>query len=415
MKAEFDEPRLAGSEMRPHDGGSAPDESISRPDDRHIPVRFAVLADCVGEDLVPAGERDRLRSVAELMERIATQESERFEADILCDYERFDPDRATILVGPCAASNGDVYQRFRARINHLFNKANFEQIDETCLREAMDAGCSTGLSVSVNLEEIEDLELFFRGRGTNLVPRRRFRNWFRKQSEEVAVYRRLGAFVRRRGEKEVMIRLYKDIPEMDLEALLPGARARMSLKDRLTGSVGGAAAIGSAAFKLAGVGALLTSRVLWVLLTAGAAATGKTVLGYRRLREVRTGALIRNLYYCQLANNATVIHSLTESVAESEAAEALLTYCFSLWGGAAVTDEGTLDRAVERYLHERFGVTVDFEHEDGIESLRRWGLWRDEERLEVLRVEDAGQILLHHWREEKSAGYHLNQAQARQV
>jgi len=100
----------------------------------------------------------------------------------------------------------------------------------------------------------------------------------------------------------------------------------LSWLDRLKLASGGAGLVGSTAGKVLGLGALVVSRLLWILLVGAGALCVRTVLGYRNVRARRDLQRTSNLYYQNLANNAGVIHSLISMVAQEEFKEALLAY-----------------------------------------------------------------------------------------
>ena len=70
-----------------------------------------------------------------------------------------------------------------------------------------------------------------------------------------------------------------------------------------------------------------------------------------------------------------------DSAEEEEFKEAILAY-FLLWRGMSQRepwDAKRLDRAVERWLADRAGVTIDFEIGDALAKLLRLGLVRSDE------------------------------------
>jgi len=91
----------------------------------------------------------------------------------------------------------------------------------------------------------------------------------------------------------------------------------------------------------------------------------------RKLRFIQT--LTQNLYFKNLDNNAGVFHRLLDEAEEEEGKEALLAYAFLLQSdrALALTD---LDSYIESWFERQLGCRVDFEIDDAIQKLIRFGL-----------------------------------------
>jgi hypothetical protein len=107
-------------------------------------------------------------------------------------------------------------------------------------------------------------------------------------------------------------------------------------------------------------------------------------------------AIKDNLYFRNVNNNAGVFDALVGAAEEQEFKEAALAYHFLLREPGL--DEETLDRRIEAWLKERFGVDVDFEVDDGLAKLERFDLLaRAGERLSVPALPDALRRLDRRW------------------
>jgi hypothetical protein len=123
--------------------------------------------------------------------------------------------------------------------------------------------------------------------------------------------------------------------------------------------------------------------------------------------------MTHNLYYQNVANNAGVLSSLLANIAQEELKEVLLAYVV-LACDQEIDDAAGLNTAVEEWLAERYGVRVDFDGVDALESLDRFDLWTDRERLQVLPPNEAVTKLHEHWTQRKSVLYHRHAWRARQ-
>lgn len=139
----------------------------------------------------------------------------------------------------------------------------------------------------------------------------------------------------------------------------------------------------------------------------------RTFSGYRNVRSRRDSQRTRNLYYQNVANNAGAIHVLASFITQEEIKEALLAYVICLTTELPISSDSELCRRVEAFLCERFGVTVQFDIADAIESLDRLALWNDRARFRVLPAREAGSKLGAHWSRRASEGYHREQCRRR--
>jgi hypothetical protein len=168
--------------------------------------------------------------------------------------------------------------------------------------------------------------------------------------------------------------------------------------------------------KIIATGLAAAGSLLYVMAIPLAGLGWRTFSGYRRAAKDRDAKRTRNLYFQSLGNNASAIHMLTTMIAQEEVKEALLIYAFCSRRqeggepGASTTQE--LDAEIEAYLTSRFGVSVNFDMPDAYETMDRFGLWEDRERLRVLPHKAATEQLEAHWRGRYSARYHMGMADA---
>jgi hypothetical protein len=140
----------------------------------------------------------------------------------------------------------------------------------------------------------------------------------------------------------------------------------------------------------------------------------RSFFGYRSARHHRSSQMHHNLYYQNVANNAGVLAQLLGSIAQEELKEALIAYVV-LHGRGDIADVDGLESAVEAWLHDAFGIDVDFDGPDAVETLDRLELWADRERWQVLTPADAIALLDDHWRHRRSLRYHVEQWRSRRA
>src|SRR5262249_51626787 len=160
---------------------------------------------------------------------------------------------------------------------------------------------------------------------------------------------------RRLGRKidinRLYLRVYKDIPKMDLEMLIPGARPQMRLFDKANIGIpmvsGAVAVLLKTVALLGGFGGLLALLLLhqdkireadeklftasFALLLAGLAGYAfKSYASYLNLKNRYEKNLSQSLYFQSLDGNAGVLFRLLDEAEEQECREAILGYYF-LW------------------------------------------------------------------------------------
>ncbi len=360
---------------------------VHRPDDRFVPLRPMELRDALAADAARFGvSPEQLCSLAAALDDVVWQEAEAFAHWIDELYAPVNPDRDTIPPPNATRQRtADLYRRLNTALRYLLTKANYVELSEVEIERAIRLANTHGVSVRLRPERVTELALWVRGRGTVCRHVRQwrdllsFRNWrhFRTGRPTTApVYRRLAVVGRLRDDANLLVKLFKEIPESDVEALLPHAEVSMNIFDRLLVFGTGAGALGSAAWKLVlfltgSVVAL--SQLLWVVLVGAAMMLYRTLMGYRTTRKRRDTQRTSNLYFQNLANNAAAIQAIIATVAQEDFKEALLAYAFS-WAPNAPPDDPSLDRQIEGFLLERFGATLNFDCTDALATLDRLGL-----------------------------------------
>ncbi len=371
------------------------------PDNRFVPVRAEALAAALEGDQALSPVASRAVEVLSALERVIGQEISGLQRVLTEMYSSTNPDRET--VEDCGASS---LRALLDALHYALDKANYEALDESSIDAAIAVANSQGLRIKVEAEAVAMLRLYVRGRGAAMRTRRTVRAPFRGRTQELETYRRLVTVWQLRGEERVWLRLFRDIPVADVEALLPHARVSMSFFDKAQVFGSGAGALGGLATKLSPIlagTAIATNTLAWPAILAFGGLSLKSFLGYRRAHRHRTSQRTHNLFESTLGVNATVISAVLGQVAQEEVKEALLCLCFLPEGEL---DEAELDARIEAWLERRFGVRVNFDCPDGLETLRRLGLTGEAARDPAAVVER-----LHGWwRAERSIGYHVERA-----
>lgn len=295
-----------------------------------------------------------------------------------------------------------------ATLRRLLRRANYAEVSTEEIVAALRRRSLFAVGVDLDLSDFEHLAAWRRAES---LRRETVATWFglKRRTIEVKTFDRFCLFAHfkprahfeasRAGRRKlgvvpggISLKLFRNVPRDDLEALFPGVQIRMQLFDRallgLPAAVGvwqmwvqvkAVAAIGLALLFFAG---LRKEGVDWKQATAALLALGLLLvfLGRQWGRFIgRKDALHRrlaeHLETCTLDTGVGVFSHLVDQAAEEESAEAILAYAFLLRAGAPV-ELAELDASVERWLEAKTGRSVDFEEDDALQKLERLGLVR---------------------------------------
>lgn len=386
--------------LRDKTGEQEPRDAVARTvparrREHFFPVRKSVLVRLLAATCPDEEARDRFLRLCRLLEATFHHQYHDCLRTLKDAYAPFDPDSDTCpleeLTPRCREERAEIlFREFR----ELLERANYRRLSEVDIEQALDAASDWGIHLAIDLEIFEQLDVYARGDTIRLRERRRLRNFYRRETVELPIYERLVIMFRLAKElreedpaemNTIYLKMFKNIPQMDLDMLLPGSRIRMSHLDHGKILIPTLSGVAIALFKLArGIALLATLTLQNVLafagLVGGTIGYGvKSLFGYLRTKDKYQLNLTRSLYYQNLDNNAGVLFRLLDEAEEQELRETILGY-FLLWqrapeGGWSAAE---LDRAAEQFVYERTGRHIDFEIEDALEKLDRLGLARVE-------------------------------------
>jgi hypothetical protein len=362
-----------------------------------IPITKRDLVEllCRQARLAPAG-LEMFRRLAHRLEATLHAEYYARLEELKDAYSLFDPDADTQRLEPVTAEE----RRRRCDVlfeafTSLLERANYRRLSQGDVTEALAAASDWGLNLEVDFTLFERLEIFARGDVIGRRSRRRWQSLFRFEEVPVPIYRRLVVMLRLRDfggtpspidTESVYIKIFKDIPKVDLEMLLPGTRVRMSLVDRGRIVLPTLSGLGMALWKLLGGAFSLAlsgayNSLTFLGLVGGTLGYGvRSFYGYMQTKQKYQLSLTQSLYYQNLDNNAGALFRLLNDAEEQEFREAILAYAFLLaQPGEAGCRREDLDDAIEQLLDAAAGVRVDFEISDAVDKLQRLLLVRRRE------------------------------------
>jgi len=349
-------------------------------------------------------------------------------------YAPFDPDSETRPLEQPSPEDRQkhidiLFEKFIA----LMERGNFKRLKWADVQAAMEGGSTDwGINMDVDPKVFERIEIFARGDAVSTRTRRSWRNWWRKEKVQVPSYQRLVFIVKLRPHKRlskiadtrhVFMKIFKDIPKLDMEMLLPGAKVQWP-KMKFWTFWGLLAAnfsylLFSLATKLAAaiflvVGSILALKGLsdenWAKVTSAlVVAFGPiAILGgfsYRQYASYQTTKqayhlmLTESLYYQNLDNNVGVLTRLMDEAEEQECREVLLGYyCLWKYGPSQGWTSEQLDDYVEMFLEGKVNLKVDFEIGDALDKLEKLRLVeKSGDHYRAVPLPRALQALDTHW------------------
>jgi hypothetical protein len=397
---------LAAGRHDPMNSEQPPATADTLPALRFIPFRRADLRRMLRQAaLLDAGELARFEDAAATVENSFAAEFHALRQQLKDIYAPLDPDADTRTVA-AAQTDGDL----AAVLEQLLERANYERLGDRELKRAFRQASLFQLRLKVDLDEFEEVVLYCRGaseRSENLSLL--FGLWKRRVSfinyDRVLLYLRFRAAAAE-GESggtaqaepgPVMIKLFQNVPDADLEMLFPNTQVAMRWSDLLL--IGVPALVSGAVVVTTKLGTPLlllgTLFGFWlgmhsqpveldrpglIALGAGFAALAaylwKQWSSYRNRKARFRQALTRNLYFKLLDNNAGVLLRVLDDAEESECKESLLALYFLLAAGGRAAAPA-IDERVEQWFAEQWSARLDFEIDDALRKLARLGLARE--------------------------------------
>jgi hypothetical protein len=344
-------------------------------------------------------------------------------------YYHLDPGRS----GPAPTDLEGDYAALEDGLERVLKGANFVEVTPEELERASNEGGRIVNPVRTGVADFRAIRMFRRGSHNEELERK---SWFglRKKKltievyDEVVIYAALKENPPETGKKwqkrrrrpvrpgSVMIKCFHNIASADLEALYPGVRVVMTTRDKLMFGLPALVAGIPLLIKLAPAAIVIYGLLRFYL---GDREPGSTGIGEALI--VATGFMAlggflmnqwvkferRSLLYQQQVNDTIYFHNVTNNVGifdyiigvaeEQECKEMLLAYFLLLTAGTPLS-KAELDHAVEAWLARCLGVSVDFDVEDAVAKLERYGLLvRQGERLAVVPMPDALSELDRRW------------------
>ena len=306
------------------------------------------------------------------------------------DHVNSDQDHKSInSTRPQLALNPNSRYSLDTAIEELFIRANYQRLKPREIQMAMRSASHWGVRLRVRLGMFQRLRVYGRGDIVGQRTRRRWLKGFRLEEVDVPIYRRLiilfrvkeaQTFQESLSSRNLHLRMFKNIPKLDVDMLLPAAGVRMSWLDK--GAIGVPTAWGFTllVIKLAKtlsfvavLGAFrLVSSVIFVMafIVAFIVYGVRSVFSYLTAKRRHLLIVAQNLYFQNLDNNLGVLLRILDEAEQQEVCEAVLTlHALTFYPAAEGVSEQDIYQHCVDALREYTGVEIEFDVQDSIRDL----------------------------------------------
>lgn len=420
--------------------GAAPVLSTDAPAKREtfIPVTISALVDrLAARDAWPAGEARKAHRFFRYLEYWRRQQYTARMLEVQPSYEPFSPDTDLLITRKYSTNELDQMQaRVIKEMRMLLDQANYTEVKPNDVGIILTKESHYGLDLYVDLGAFDECLLFYRGATTKRDTRRSWRKFMRREEFDIPIFQRLFVLFklkpfeervhevmaqeklnRREAEKVIKklrallpksvsedciyMKLFKNIPRNDIEMCFPNTQVRFRLLDKVKLGVTTGGGLGVGAVGAAGKIALVASNPI----AAAGAVAGLGAVAFRQFmnfvnqKQRYMVVMAQNLYFHSMADNRSAMAMLADRAAEEDVKEEMLLYSVLSKEKANHADLPAIDTAIEHYLSETFGVTVDFDLEDALGRLIEDGIVRESSdgALDTLAPHEASLHLDSKW------------------
>lgn len=299
-------------------------------------------------------------------------------------YASLDPDMESLVPEYCQQHDVELESQELMNVcDEILTRAGYRQLAHSEIEKCVGVASQWGVPLHVDFDLFQHLAVYARGDVIGTRLRRRLRKLYQPEMVDVPIYQRMVVLFElcndtRVGEElsasALHLRMFKNIPKLDVDMLLPGTRVRLSKIDRakiIVPSLGGwllsmrkIAQIMFLWFALA----YYSAAVIVILILAGIGYLIKSVFSYLRTKDKHLLDLTRNLYFQKLDTNAGVAYRIIQQAHRQSIVESTLAY-YAIASSEEPISTRRLRRKCERILREAVDVEIDFQADRALVDL----------------------------------------------
>lgn len=347
-------------------------------------------------------------------------------AALLETYLLFSPDADTVNLRQLDEAEREAAHRALIEgIEALLVQANYVKLSEDDVHRLLAEQSPYGLNLDVDLSDFEDLLLYYRGTSVETRHERNPWRFYRKERHDVPIFQRLFLLLKlkpietradeiarqksvpreqalRMARKRrshlpigvssgvIYVKVFKRIPQIDLEMLFPNTKIAFKPFDKMrlmvTAGGGTVAGVAGSATKLL---AITNPFAVAMGLATLSAVIFRQVNKVFHTRNAYMMVLAQNLYFHTQANNHAALTLIADRAEEEDAKEDMLLYAFLAKHPLRFDALPEIKAEVEQFLADACGVTVNFDAEDACRRLLADGLVRNEANGDIAALPPA--------------------------
>lgn len=358
-----------------------------------IPFSKKELADYLAGKIKSAGEKKNFKQFCTLIESIYHFMFHRTLEKMKSAYLPIDPDsNITFINKYSTVHKKDSEKILVEEIKELLRAGNYKQVPYEKLAQAFNAASPWGLDLKVDLGKFEHYSLYYKGEREERLRKKYF--YFFEKEYGFDVYSRVVVIFKFREDNDeflehrdlIYIKLFKNVPTVDLEMLFPGTEVMIGLKDKLFIIGPLVAGIITTVYKILDYITNYHQGVrqhpvwlqigFWTLVGGLFGVAIKSFFGYKNTVQRYLSTLATSLYIQNIDNNSGVCKYLIDDAEEEEFKELILGYYFLVTDKNVKYDSGLLKDRIEKFFMDEFNKKISFEVDDSIRKLTELKLIR---------------------------------------
>jgi len=377
----------------------------------------------------------QLRTLIEILQTIYHARYHRYYLSLKAAYRPFNPDKNVVTMRTWTSDEKQCLQKkLFSEMSALLQKANYEELDEDQINQALNDEMTRGLSIGVELDDYQQVLIYARGRGLIKAQQRYWQSLFLKKREvDIPIYRRLNMLFRFRNINElekllkkkglnrfnlwlylrrhkrlmqdtnsddyIFLRQFRDIPCTDLEMLFPNSTLRFTLLDKIKlTATGGAGTVGGIMVFLSKLAIAVKPLTILIAVLGFGGVLGRQIKNVFYQQKHYRMVLSRSLYTHSLDINVGVISTLLDQALDEDLKESMIAYFILLQASDEFLSSFEVKLRAEDFLLTHFRVTINFEVSDALTKLRKDGLTiKKGNKYQAIKIDSASENLEEHW------------------
>ncbi len=332
--------------------------------------------------------------------------------DLEQSYEPFSPDSDLLITRKFADAEKMHLQRHLVDgVCQLLVQANYTRVDPKNISLIMTKESHYGLDLHVDMSAFDELAIYYRGATMRTGTRRNVKKLYLKKEEfQFPIFQRLCILFKLKPEeariREIMaaarcerdeaekivkkargeisdqikpdfvyMKLFKNIPQTDIEMVFPNTKIRFRMFDKIKLGVTAGGGLGMGVVGTAGKIAVATNPIALAgaMLGLGGIAV-RQGMNFMNQRNRYMVTMAQNLYFHSLGDNRGVMSQIAERAAEEDLKEEMLLYSVLAKERVNRRELKDVDQAIEQYLLNTFGLSLNFDLDDALTRLKRDGI-----------------------------------------